>query len=834
MYGPYPWAFPARPNTSVPIAGQTEATYQNWKKTQQFDNVGLFLINYVVSGGYVTKNIKKNDRIDISYTEFVLDSSLQKRDAVQGIKLNNPNSTYFVDIYQGDYWIDTNHPPGTEGENYISLATVTTDEVGNVNIISDVVNLRGGLITKKEYPLLGILSVTSFGAKGDSIKDDTAAIQKALDYARDHNFSHVILPDGYYRITNPLIVHSGITIGSFTDATTLQWTPADSTAADGGKPSNQLKGAWLFCDLDVADNAIQLSERGSVDGIGFYYPGNTWDKWTAIPGDVYPYGVGYQIFTPVAFAPAIKIDSPFNVVKNCFFINVYDCIEVHSGQHVKLHNLKITPIHCGIKVINNVAHMDIDMISIYPYWAEAYGYVGNSMRPNLYSEVHGAGMILGDNSNQTVEQVNLSNINIIGPADGMIMAGKGVQGVNIKVDNSFRCITVETFNNSSYHNLANVWCSSFASQLINTPTTVSDGTMYGIKVKGGGTFNLVNYQMPRADGIGLFAENPSFGTNLSQIYIESCRYRGIIIGSDSANSYRASLHTATVHCALTTTVPFTFKTLFNSDISDLKWLGATPTQIIDLQGPANAYNRFDFTTLNIATRSEYNAPIGFYADGTPPIYSRTLSSSVPEDLNDTDVFWGAKYRAGNNDAEVKISVANANTFGNSGSIAKIKARRPSSNSLDTLIALDNQVGAVYNGFDNLHTLGTASNRWKEFYCANGTINTSDERLKKDITDSNLGLSFIESLRPVVYKWKSQGIVKDGEITTREGVRPHYGLIAQEVKSVMDSLGIDFAGYISDVDGNGQEVLGLRYTEFIGPLIKAVQELSSKVKSLEQK
>ena len=36
---------------------------------------------------------------------------------------------------------------------------------------------------------------------------------------------------------------------------------------------------------------------------------------------------------------------------------------------------------------------------------------------------------------------------------------------------------------------------------------------------------------------------------------------------------------------------------------------------------------------------------------------------------------------------------------------------------------------------------------------NGTINTSDERLKKDIQDSDLGLDFINKLRPVSYKFK---------------------------------------------------------------------------------
>jgi hypothetical protein len=74
---------------------------------------------------------------------------------------------------------------------------------------------------------------------------------------------------------------------------------------------------------------------------------------------------------------------------------------------------------------------------------------------------------------------------------------------------------------------------------------------------------------------------------------------------------------------------------------------------------------------------------------------------------------------------------------------------------------------------------------------------------------------------------------DNQTTTEdhpiEYRRFHYGLIAQEVKDVLDVNDIDtndFAGYI---ENNGK--YGLRYSEFISPMIKAIQELSDKVDSL---
>jgi len=123
----------------------------------------------------------------------------------------------------------------------------------------------------------------------------------------------------------------------------------------------------------------------------------------------------------------------------------------------------------------------------------------------------------------------------------------------------------------------------------------------------------------------------------------------------------------------------------------------------------------------------------------------------------------------------------------------------------------------------------------------GTVqNRSDERDKADIVDTDLGLDFINLLRPVCWKWdfrsdylnidKRTGIVP--LVGTRKRTRPHYGLVGQEVKSVLDSIGKDFGGYQDHSIDGGKDVLSLGYDEFICPLIKAVQELSARVVVLE--
>ena len=60
----------------------------------------------------------------------------------------------------------------------------------------------------------------------------------------------------------------------------------------------------------------------------------------------------------------------------------------------------------------------------------------------------------------------------------------------------------------------------------------------------------------------------------------------------------------------------------------------------------------------------------------------------------------------------------------------------------------------------------------------------------------------------------------------------YGLIAQEVKAVLDSKNItDFNGWSEDKKDGSQSI---SYEMFIIPLLKAVQELSAKVTALEAK
>lgn len=145
----------------------------------------------------------------------------------------------------------------------------------------------------------------------------------------------------------------------------------------------------------------------------------------------------------------------------------------------------------------------------------------------------------------------------------------------------------------------------------------------------------------------------------------------------------------------------------------------------------------------------------------------------------------------------------------------------------------------YPGTGNTYKLGNTGNRWKEIWCQQSALNSSsDARLKTDIETCDLGLTFIQSLRPVSYRWivgQREWLPPDnpddpeakGTLVDRPGVRRHYGLIAQELRDALD--GKDFAGYCYD---ESADEYSLRYSELIAPLIKAVQELAARVSELE--
>src|SRR6266498_415415 len=132
---------------------------------------------------------------------------------------------------------------------------------------------------------------------------------------------------------------------------------------------------------------------------------------------------------------------------------------------------------------------------------------------------------------------------------------------------------------------------------------------------------------------------------------------------------------------------------------------------------------------------------------------------------------------------------------------------------------------------------------------------SDGRYKKNIKENVVGLAFINSLRPITYTVNIQGLneyynkgrkqlLSDSVSANEEAVNAemkkaedeaskivYNGFIAQEVEETAKKLNYEFSGVDKPQSKDG--VYGLRYAEFVVPLVKAVQELSKMNDALQK-
>jgi hypothetical protein len=165
------------------------------------------------------------------------------------------------------------------------------------------------------------------------------------------------------------------------------------------------------------------------------------------------------------------------------------------------------------------------------------------------------------------------------------------------------------------------------------------------------------------------------------------------------------------------------------------------------------------------------------------------------------------------------------------------------NAKELLPAVDGTQNIGSNNF--FDGSGLVNLRYNTIYATNGTINTSDIKEKENIAPSGLGLNFVLALQPVSYTWRNFDPLvtvatdADGNSvrteTPKEKGRTHYGLIAQQAAEAAVRCGVelgDFAPFILSDPKDPTSSAGLRYHEFISPMIKAIQELHAEIESLK--
>lgn len=135
--------------------------------------------------------------------------------------------------------------------------------------------------------------------------------------------------------------------------------------------------------------------------------------------------------------------------------------------------------------------------------------------------------------------------------------------------------------------------------------------------------------------------------------------------------------------------------------------------------------------------------------------------------------------------------------------------------------------------DNTSSLGVATYRWTAVFAVNGTIQTSDRNKKEDIRDISYGLDALMNIKPVSFRWK--------DYACRVGTGNSMGFIAQDLEQIIPDAVVH--SYTSDEEIQNarkekgieldRETYGVKYTELIPVLVKAIQEQQALIEKMQQ-
>jgi len=276
-------------------------------------------------------------------------------------------------------------------------------------------------------------------------------------------------------------------------------------------------------------------------------------------------------------------------------------------------------------------------------------------------------------------------------------------------------------------------------------------------------------------------------------------------------------------------------------------VGSSPLYNLPVGTGALSYNTTGSSNTALGHYSLYANTTGFYntALGYWSLYANTTG------YNNTALgLLALRYNAtGSENTAVGSSSLNSNTSASyNTAVGYHSGANLQSGNYNTFVGRDTQ--ATSGAISNSMALGnsasvTASNQVR---IGNGSVTSiggqvgwttlSDSRFKRNVREDVPGLAFIRQLRPVTYELDRAAISAflkvsgDPEDSAKgpEPSTPESGFIAQEVAAAVQKTGFTFSGV--DVPANEQTPYGLRYGQFVVPLVKAVQEQDAEIAELK--
>lgn len=248
---------------------------------------------------------------------------------------------------------------------------------------------------------------------------------------------------------------------------------------------------------------------------------------------------------------------------------------------------------------------------------------------------------------------------------------------------------------------------------------------------------------------------------------------------------------------------------------------------------ALAANQTGYDNIAMGTASLYQNTLGYrnIGIGVSSLYTNT-SGFQNVAVGRWNLF---KNATGSENCSVGFQSLYNNTTGSNNSVLGNKAGLNNTDgSGNTFIGANTNISPTNATWTNSTALGygaiiTGSN---QVILGNNTINSlrcqvqtitsvSDIRDKKNIQPLTNGITFVEKLTPVKFDWNMRD---KGKVDI-----PEMGFIAQDLKQIQEETGITVPGLVYD---NNPDRLEASYGTLIPILVKAIQDLSEKVTTLE--
>jgi hypothetical protein len=275
-----------------------------------------------------------------------------------------------------------------------------------------------------------VVNVKDFGAVGDGVADDTAAIQAAINFASANNLgAEVFFQQGTYRTTSVINITGAVTIrGVYSRALKLNTTPK------GG-------GTWFYLD-HTGKGFSMITPGGSVLGdIYFSNIGTYRNQPTPSAGwspNNHDYDFWLQGAQDVTWDDVILLNPTKGISS------------IGSGGRLNFYKMRGQPFQVGIYIDKAYDVCRFDQIHFWQFWSQDANVVAytqanlntinllrcdNPFLSNFF--VYGAlnGILISQGTNGTTSKLHLVNADFDGTAVGLNVDSSVTNGATLQLDN---------------------------------------------------------------------------------------------------------------------------------------------------------------------------------------------------------------------------------------------------------------------------------------------------------------------------------------------------------------------------------------------------------------